>query len=62
MLNIVNKIGVIAHDLRHNWFEKLYNDPSVDIDYKAKLIDTLNASKFGNKAYKPYQIFIKVLY
>ncbi|MBK1988586.1 hypothetical protein A0J48_013735 [Sphaerospermopsis aphanizomenoides BCCUSP55] len=61
-LNIVNKIGAVAHDLRHNWFEKLWNDPSVDIDYKAKLIDALNASKFGSKAYTPYQIFLKVLY
>lgn len=61
-LNIVNKIGAVANDLRHNWFEKLWNDPSVDIDYKAKLIDALNASKFGSKAYTPYQIFLKVLY
>ena len=61
-LNIVNKIGLIAHDLRHNWFNKFWNDSSVDIDYKAKLIDVLNASKFGTKAYTPYQIFLKVLY
>ncbi len=51
-LNIVNKIGAIASDLRVNWFEKFWNDPSVDLDYKSKLIDALNASKFGSKAYK----------
>ncbi|HLP87678.1 MAG TPA: helicase-related protein [Nostocaceae cyanobacterium] len=61
-LNIVNKISAIAHDLRHNWFEKFWNDASVDLDYKAKLIDALNASKFGSKAYTPYQVFLKVLY
>jgi ERCC4-related helicase len=61
-LNVVNKIGVIAHDLRYNWFEKFWNDPSVDVDYKTKLIDALNASKFGSKAYTPYQVFVKALY
>jgi ERCC4-related helicase len=61
-LNVVNKIGAIAHDLRYNWFEKFWNDPSVDVDYKTKLIDALNASKFGSKAYTPYQVFVKALY
>lgn len=61
-LNIVNKISAVAHDLRQNWFEKFWNDASVDLDYKAKLIDALNASKFGSKAYTPYQIFLKALY
>jgi superfamily II DNA or RNA helicase len=61
-LNIVNKIGAIAYDLRTNWFENFWKDTSVDLDYKAKLIDTLNASKFGSKAYTPYQVFLKVLY
>ncbi len=61
-LNIVNKISAIASDLRHNWFEKFWNDPSVDLEYKAKLIDALNASKFGSKPYTPYQVFLKALY
>ncbi|WP_017293554.1 helicase-related protein [Geminocystis herdmanii] len=61
-LNIVNKIGAIARDLRNNWFERFWHDHSVDINYKQKLIDTLNASKFGSKAYTPYQVFIKALY
>jgi superfamily II DNA or RNA helicase len=61
-LNIVNKNEAIARDLRENWFEKFWNDPSVDTDYKAKLIDALNASKFGSKAYTPYQVFLKALY
>lgn len=61
-LNIINKIKAIASDLRNNWFENFWNDPSVDLDYKAKLIDALNASKFGSKAYTPYQVFLKAVY
>lgn len=61
-LNIVNKIEAIARDLRESWFEKFWNDESVDTDYKNKLIETLNASKFGSKAYTPYQVFLKALY
>jgi superfamily II DNA or RNA helicase len=61
-LNIINKISAIARDLRDHWFERFWNHPSVDTDYKTKLIAALNASKFGSKAYTPYQIFIKALY
>ncbi|NJN74644.1 MAG: helicase [Limnothrix sp. RL_2_0] len=61
-LNIINKIEAIARDLRENWFAKFWDDPSVDTEYKTKLIDALNASKFGSKPYTPYQIFIKALY
>lgn len=61
-LNIVNKISAIARDLRNNWFERFWDDDNVDVDYKQKLIDTLNASKFGSKAYTPYQVFLKALY
>jgi len=61
-LNMLNKQSAIARDLRSNWFNKFWNDPSVDTDYKAKLIATLNASKFGSKPYTPYQVFVKALY
>lgn len=61
-LNVLNKIPVIAQDLRSQWFEKFWNDKSVDQGYKAKLIDALNASKFGSKPYTPYQVFLKALY
>lgn len=61
-LNVLNKQKAVAHDLRHNWFEKFWDDPSVDLDYKNKLIDALNASKFGSKPYTPYQVFLKALY
>lgn len=61
-LNVLIKQGAIARDLRANWFSKFWNDPSVDLDYKTKLIDALNASKFGSKPYTPYQVFVKALY
>nr|MBA3924168.1 helicase [Nostocaceae cyanobacterium] len=61
-LNVLNKTFAIAQDLRQNWFEKFWNEKSVDHDYKDKLLDALNASKFGSKAYTPYQVFLKALY
>ena len=61
-LNVLIKHHAIAKDLRNNWFSKFWNDASVDFDYKAKLINTLEASKFGSKAYTPYQVFLKALY
>ncbi|MFB2895106.1 helicase-related protein [Aerosakkonemataceae cyanobacterium BLCC-F50] len=61
-LNILNKQKDIAQNLRTDWFENLWNHPSVELNYKAKLIDTLNKSKFGSKVYTPYQVFIKALY
>jgi phosphatidylserine/phosphatidylglycerophosphate/cardiolipin synthase-like enzyme len=56
-LNVLIKQSAIARDLRHNWFEQFWNHESVDLGYKDKLIDALNASKFGSKAYTPYQVF-----
>ncbi len=61
-LNVLIKQGASARDLRSNWFEKFWNDPSVDLNYKAKLVDTLDRSKFGSKPYTPYQVFVKALY
>jgi len=61
-LNVLIKQTAIAKDLRANWFGKFWNDASVDLEYKDKLIDTLEASRFGSKAYTPYQVFVKALY
>ncbi|BAZ18377.1 putative helicase (plasmid) [Calothrix sp. NIES-4071] len=61
-LNVLIKQTAIARDLRNNWFEKFWKDSSVDTNYKTKLIDALNASKFGSKQYTPYQVFVKALY
>lgn len=61
-LNVLIKQSAIARDLRNNWFEKFWNHESVDTEYKQKLIGILEASKFGSKAYTPYQVFVKALY
>ena len=61
-LNIINSVNAVARDLRFGWFNNFWNDESVDLDYKQKLIDVLNASKFGSKPYTPYQVFLKALY
>lgn len=61
-LNVLIKQQSIARDLRDNWFAKFWNDPCVDQDYKDKLIDALESSKFGSKPYTPYQVFVKALY
>ena len=61
-LNVLIQQEIFARGLRTDWFNKFWNDPSVDLDYKDKLIHTLEASKFGSKAYTPYQVFIKALY
>jgi superfamily II DNA or RNA helicase len=61
-LNMLNKQIAVARDLRTNWFNKFWTDSSVDTSYKTKLIDALNASKFGSKQYTPYQVFVKALY
>lgn len=61
-LNNLNKIEAIARNLRDNWFTLRWEDPTVDKDYKTKLIEALNASKFGSKQYTPFQVFLKLLY
>jgi len=61
-LNILIKQESISRDLRQNWFQKFWNDPEVDQDYKSKLLDVLESSKFGSKQYTPYQVFIKALF
>jgi superfamily II DNA or RNA helicase len=61
-LNILIKQKSVSQNLRTEWFQKFWEDPSVDLDYKSKLIDALNASKFGSKPYTPYQVFVKALY
>lgn len=45
--------------VRTNWFDKFWNEA---IDFKAELIDLLEASRFGSKEYTPYEIYIKALF
>ncbi len=44
------------------WFEKQWQAAKDLKDLKADLIELLDASKFGEKEYTPYQIYMKTLY
>lgn len=44
---------------RKEWFEKFWNESR---DFKGELIELLENSRFGNKEYLPYEIYIKTLY
>ncbi len=48
-----------AQYVRENWFEKFWADAR---NFKNELIDLLEASRFGNKEYSPYEVYIKSLY
>ncbi|MDZ4720030.1 MAG: helicase-related protein [Roseiflexaceae bacterium] len=58
-LDLVNSMQAVARDLLHNWFEPKWVQ---SIDYKPDLIATLEASKFGNRPWTPYDVFMKTLY
>lgn len=42
------------------WFNAYWDDPAC-VDYKADLIATLQATRFGGKAYSPYELLIRTL-
>lgn len=42
-----------------DWFEGQWAESR---DYKQELIDLLDTSKFGNKEYTPYQVYLKALF
>ena len=48
-----------ANYTRQKWFEKFWNEST---DFKQKLITILENSRFGNKEYTPYEVYIKALY
>lgn len=48
-----------AQYVRANWFEKFWVEAR---DFKNELIDLLEASRFGNREYSPYEVYIKSLY
>src|SRR5581483_4952348 len=56
---IKSEVGARAITDLTRWFERQWAD---SVDFKAELIDLLDASKFGAKEYTPYQIYIKALY
>lgn len=45
--------------VRTNWFDKFWNEAT---DFKAGLIELLEASRFGSKEYTPYEVYIKSLF
>jgi len=54
-----NVPGLLALDELTGWFRQQWHDAR---DFKADLIDLINASKFGHKEYTPYQIYSKALF
>ena len=58
-LNLVRKEHLVARSLREDWFEPFWAQAE---DYKADLIQSLEASKFGTTPYTPFEVFIKALY
>ena len=54
-----SEVGARAiHDLEQ-WFQQQWDE---SVDFKEELIEILNASKFGEKEYTPYQVYMKALY
>lgn len=58
-LDLVSGVKAVAKDLLDNWYQPKWAEAT---DYKADLIEVLEASKFGNREWTPYEVFIKVLY
>lgn len=56
---IKSEVGARAIAELMAWYEERWAE---SIDFKADLIDLLDASKFGGKEYTPYQVYIKALY
>ncbi len=48
-----------AQYVRTNWFDKFWNEA---VDFKARLIELLDSSRFGTKEYSPFEVYIKSLY
>ena len=45
-----------------SWFEKMWNDPA-SVDWNERFtLDVLGLSKFGDKSYSPYEVYIRTLY
>ena len=51
--------GVLAISALTDWYEQQWERAR---DFKDDLIDLLDASKFGRKAYTPHQVYLKALY
>ena len=54
-----NVPGVMAINELSTWYERQWEAAR---DFKDALIDLLDASKFGRKAYTPYQVYMKAIF
>src|SRR3989440_7226557 len=54
-----NVPGVLAINELSSWYERQWEAAR---DFKEALIDLLDASKFGRKAYTPYQVYMKAIF
>src|SRR6266568_2018573 len=54
-----NVPGVLAINELSTWYERQWEAAR---DFKEELIDLLDASKFGRKAYTPYQVYMKAIF
>ncbi|HET9999551.1 MAG TPA: helicase-related protein [Ktedonobacteraceae bacterium] len=54
-----NAPGVLAIAQLADWYERQWEAAR---DFKDELIDLLDASKFGRKAYTPYQVYMKAIF
>jgi SNF2 family DNA or RNA helicase len=56
---IKSEVGARAVSDLMQWYEQRWEE---SVDFKADLIELLDASKFGTKEYTPYEIYTKALY
>src|SRR6266702_4248977 len=54
-----NVPGVLAINELSTWYERQWQSAR---DFKEELIDLLDASKFGRRAYTPYQVYMKAIF
>lgn len=56
---LMSSVGAQAITELDRWFQ---NQWDVSRDFKNELVDLLDASKFGQKEYTPYQVYMKALF
>ncbi len=56
---IKSEVGARAITDLMRWYEEQWAE---SVDFKAELIELLDASKFGTKEYTPYQVYTKALF
>ena len=54
-----SEVGARAIIDLERWYERQWEDSR---DFKAELIELLDASKFGRKEYTPFEVYMKALY